>query len=45
MVLLIMFECVSCGHYYLFSKINNQYYSEHDKITHYAFNKEPISSN
>ena len=36
---------MSCGHCYLFSKINNQYYSEHEKITHYASNKKPISSN
>ena len=45
MVLLNMYECVSCSHYYYFSKINNQYYFEHEKISHHASDKKPISSN
>ena len=44
MVLLNMCECVSCGRCFFFLKINNQYYFEHDKITHHASNKKPISS-
>ena len=45
MLILNMCECVSCCHYFLFKKINNQYYFEHDKITHHTSNKKPISSN
>ena len=44
MVLLNMWVC-GLRSLLFFSKINNQYYFEHDKISHHACSKKPLSSN